>query len=234
MRTTSNGTAEAELGIVNASGGTPALVVDNPTQTSGGRPRPRVQLDADLHHRRRPARLHHRGRPERQRTCSTWSSPTAQGNTISVILNPTSASPHGQTYNVAANAHRASRSADFNGDGILDLAVSTSNGVTILDGQRPRWLHLEGSYAAGTTPVGHRRGRLQRQRHAWTWRSPTAAPTTSRSCTATATGPSDRRQHRRRFRPGRYQGGRPGRQRPSWTWSWPTTARRQHGERPDQ
>ena len=42
--------------------------------------------------------------------------------------------------------------ADFNGDGNLDIAVATSNGVTILLGNGTGGFTVSGSYAAGTGP----------------------------------------------------------------------------------
>ena len=72
-------------------------------------------------------------------------------DTISVILNPTSSSPTVKNYTVAGNATGVV-AADFNGDGNLDIAVATSNGVTILLGNGTGGFTVSGSYAAGTGP----------------------------------------------------------------------------------
>jgi hypothetical protein len=148
---TTVGTAQAELGIVNAGGGSPALVVDNPIQTSG-------TLPSGLSVNTTPAYLTAGNQPD----FITEAELTGNGQldfivanggttTISVILNPTSGSPTVNTYNLGAKP-TAVVAADFNGDGNLDLAVATANGVTILLGNGQGGFTIGSSYAAGTSP----------------------------------------------------------------------------------
>ncbi len=150
--TTSNGTAEAELAIVNASGGTPSFVVDNPSQTSGG-------VGSGLAFSAAPIYDTAGDQPDFITSADLTGNgqldlivANGSGNSISVILNPTSANPTTTNYNLGA-APTGIAVADLLGNGNLDLAVATANGVSILLGNGQGGFTLEGSYAAGTSPA---------------------------------------------------------------------------------
>ena len=146
-----NGTAEVEAAITDASGGTTALVVDNPSQISGS-------VSSGLSFNATPIYDSAGNQPD----AITEADLTGNGqldlivanggtSTISVILNPTSSSPTVTNYTVAGTPTGVV-SADFNGDGNLDIAVATNNGVTVLLGNGHGGFTVSGTYAAGTGP----------------------------------------------------------------------------------
>ncbi len=146
---TLTGSSQVETSIVTASG-SPALVIDSPTQLSStgltpgfsfGSPtvtfqagnQPDYMIEADLS-----------GNGVQDLVVAN-----SQASSITVILNPTSASPTVKTYSVGPKP-TGIVAADFNNDGALDLAVSTSTGVTILENNGYGGFTLTGSYAAGS------------------------------------------------------------------------------------
>jgi hypothetical protein len=144
------GSSQVETSIVTASGSS-QLVVDSPTQNSTtgtagysfGSPtltfqagdQPDYMIEADLDGNGIPDLV----------VCNS------QASSITVILNPTSASPSIKTYSVGVDPTGVV-AADFNNDGALDLAVSTSTGVTILKNSGYGTFTVSGSYAAGSAP----------------------------------------------------------------------------------
>ena len=137
--------------ITDASGGTTALVVDNPSQVSGS-------VSSGLSFNSTPIYDSAGDQPD----AITEADLTGNGqldlivanggtDTISVILNPTSSSPTVTSYTVAGTPTGVV-AADFNGSGNLDIAVATSNGVTILLGNGHGGFTVSGTYAAGTGP----------------------------------------------------------------------------------
>ncbi len=148
---TVTGTQEAELGITNASGGGTSLVVNTPTQVSG-------TTGSGLSFSSTPTYDTAGDQPD----FITQAQLTGNGqldfivcnggtNTISVVLNPTSNNPTTETYTVAGTPTGVV-AADFTGSGILDLAVATSNGVTILMGNGSGGFTVGGTWTAGTNP----------------------------------------------------------------------------------
>jgi Calx-beta domain/FG-GAP-like repeat/Carboxypeptidase regulatory-like domain len=148
---TVTGTQEAELGITNANGGGTSLVVNTPTQVSG-------TTGSGLSFSSTPVYNTAGDQPD----FITQAQLTGNGvldfivcnggtNTVSVILNPTSGNPTTETYTVAGTPTGAV-AADFNGDGNLDIAVATSNGVTILLNNGSGGFTVGGTWTAGTNP----------------------------------------------------------------------------------
>ena len=112
--------------------GSPALVIDSPTQLSSTGLNPGFSFGAatntftagDQPDFITSADLNGNGIPD-------LIVANSQASSITVILDPTSANPVTKTYSVGPNP-TGIVAADFNGDGCLDLAVSTPTGVSIL------------------------------------------------------------------------------------------------------
>jgi hypothetical protein len=148
---TLGGATQVETSIVSVSG-TPALVIDSPTQLSSTGLNPGFSFGSaasTFQAGNQPdfitsADLNGDGIPD-------MIVANSQASSITVILDPTSANPVSKTYSVGPNPTGVAV-GDFNGNGALDLAVTTANGLTVLQNNGFGTFTLVGSYAAGSAP----------------------------------------------------------------------------------